>query len=175
MSSHIASWLASTQQGGINMNGSEVRKFIKQGEQASEVLVKLGYEYSTKEGEHPHWVAPVKPLDCLKDRLEDLIKLGIEEGIKARLKEDPRGPNWHLVAPMVGTKFSVRPECIPLNHQLHAYDARAHFMGKLFDAAEIRYHQSKEYTGYAVLFHFRTKFHQTEVVWLPLSAVTFRN
>lgn len=48
------------------MNSSEVRKFIKQGEQATEVLEKLGYTYSTKEGEHPHWVAPFNPLDALK-------------------------------------------------------------------------------------------------------------
>lgn len=157
------------------MNGSEVRKFIKQGEQATEVLTKLGYEYSTKEGEHPHWVAPLNPMDPILEALNKMISEKVDADIKARIKDDPRGPNWHLVAPMVEKYFSVRPENIPVNHQLRNYDHRVHFTGKLFKPEEIRYHRSKEYTGYVVLFNFRTKAYQSEVVWLPLSAVAFRN
>ncbi|WYW04277.1 hypothetical protein Kompost2_00027 [Pseudomonas phage vB_PpuP-Kompost-2] len=157
------------------MNGSEVRKFIKQGEQATEILSELGYEYSAKAGEHPHWVAPVKPIDGLKEQLEALIKAGVEEGIKSRIKDDPRGPNWHLVQPMVGKNFKVRPENIPVNHQLRNYAYGPHFGGKTFRAEEIRYHRSEEYTGYAVLFHFNARPYRPEVVWLPISAVAFIN
>lgn len=156
------------------MNGSEVRKFIKQGEQASEVLVKLGYEYSTKEGEHPHWVEPVKPLDCLKDRLEDLIKMGIEEGVKKRIAEDPRGPNWHLVEGFVGKNFQVRPENIPVGHQLRGYGHEGHFRGRHFGALKIEYRRDPSYTGYAVYFQFALRPYRPEQVWIPLSACAFR-
>lgn len=156
------------------MNSSDIRKHLRKGEQAVEALEALGYEY--KEGlQKPEWVAPVNPQDALKDALEALIKTGIEEGIKARIKEDPRGPNWHLVAPMEGKNFKVRHDCIPSRHQLFKYAYGPHFAGRVFRAEEIRYHRSEEYTGYAVLFHFYVRAYRPEVVWLPLSAVAFQS
>ncbi|QNJ57460.1 hypothetical protein [Pseudomonas phage Waldo5] len=38
------------------MNSSDVRKFIKKGEQAVDVLESLGYTYVANGKEHPHWV-----------------------------------------------------------------------------------------------------------------------
>jgi hypothetical protein len=157
------------------MNGSEVRKFIKQGEQATEVLNKLGYTYSDKQGEHPHWVAPLNPMDPILEALNKMITEKVDADIKARLKDSQDGPNWHLVAPMVGKNFKVRPECIPSRHQLFKYAYGPHFAGRVFRAEEIRYHRSGEYTGYAVLFSFNVRPFRPEVVWLPLSAVAFQS
>uniref|UniRef100_A0AAU6W3D7 Uncharacterized protein n=1 Tax=Pseudomonas phage Lepni01 TaxID=3138536 RepID=A0AAU6W3D7_9VIRU len=157
------------------MNGSDVRKFIKQGEQATEVLEKLGYTYSAKAGEHPHWIAPVNPMDPILEALNKMIAEKVDADIKARIKDDPRGPNWHLVQPFEGKDFKVKPEAIPLNSQLRPFAFGPHFAGKLFRAIEIRYHRSTEYTGYAVLFHFNVRPYRPEVVWLPLSAVAFPN
>jgi hypothetical protein len=159
------------------MNGSEVRKFIKQGEQATEVLNKLGYTYSDKQGEHPHWVAPEKPMDNLKAALEALIKVGIEEGVEAHkeaLKKDPRGPNWHLVEQMVGRNFKVRMENIPIGHSLRTF-GYSHFSGRVFRAESIEYRRDPSYTGYAVNFTFATRPYRPETVWLPLSCAAFQN
>lgn len=157
------------------MNGSDVRKFIKRGEQAAEVLEKLGYSYIEKAGHHPHWEAPVNPMDPILEALNKMIAEKVDADIKARIKDDPRGPNWHLVAPMVGKDFRVQCAKIPANSQLAAFAFGPHFAGKLFRAIEIRYHRSEEYTGYAVLFNFNVRPYRTEVVWLPLSAVAFSN
>ncbi|WYW04226.1 hypothetical protein Kallioja_00028 [Pseudomonas phage vB_PpuP-Kallioja] len=154
---------------------SEVRKFIRKAETATETLESLGYVYSDKEGEKPHWVAPVNPIDPIVEALQKMIAEKVEADIKARIKDDPRGPNWHLVAPMQGKNFKVRPECIPARHQLFKYAYGPHFAGKVFRAEEIRYHRSTEYTGYAVLFHFNLRPFRPEVVWLPLSAVAFQS
>lgn len=156
------------------MNSSEVRKFIKQGEQATEVLEKLGYTYSTKEGEHPHWVAPFNPLDALRDSLEALIQEGIKAGVKKAIAEDPRGPNWHLVEDLIGKNFAVRPENIPVGHQLRGYGHEGHFRGRFFHATKIEYRRDPSYTGYAVYFNFALRPYRPETVWIPLSACAFR-
>jgi hypothetical protein len=156
------------------MNGSEVRKFIKQGEQATEVLNKLGYTYSTKQGEHPHWVAPLNPMDPILEALNKMITEKVDADIKARLKDAPEGPNWHLVAPMVGRNFEVRQENIPRFSKLANYGGN-HFRGRLFSAEEIKYMRLKEYTGYAVHFEFAVNPYRKETVWLPLSCAAFRN
>lgn len=156
------------------MNSSEVRKFIKQGEQATEVLEKLGYTYSTKEGEHPHWVAPFNPLDSLRDSLEALIQEGIKAGVKKAIAEDPRGPNWHLVDGLAGKNFAVRPENIPVGHQLRGYGHEGHFRGRFFNATKIEYRRDPSYTGYAVYFNFALRPYRPENVWIPLSACAFR-
>jgi hypothetical protein len=157
------------------MNGSDVRKFIKQGELAVTVLEKLGYEFVDNQKEHPHWKAPLNPMDPICEALHKMIAEKVDADIKARVKDDPRGPNWHLVAPMQGKNFKVNPASIPVNHQLRTFAFGPHFQGKLFRAEEIRYHRSDEYTGYAVLFTFNVRAYRPEVVWLPLSAVAFQS
>jgi hypothetical protein len=157
------------------MNGSDVRKFIKQGELATDVLKKLGYEFVDNQHEHPYWKAPLNPMDPILEALNKMIAEKVDADIKSRVKDDPRGPNWHLVAPMVGKNFKVRPECIPSRHHLFKFAYGPHFAGKLFSAEEIRYHRSEEYIGYAVLFRFNIRPYRPEVVWLPLSAVAFQS
>jgi hypothetical protein len=157
------------------LNYSDIRKQLKKGELAIEALEKMDYSFVDNQREHPHWKAPVNPIDPIVAAIQKMIADKVDEDIKARIKDDPRGPNWHLVAPMVGKNFRVRPECIPLNHQLRKYSATHHFDGRSFHAIEIRYHRSNEYTGYAVLFKFAVHAFNPEVVWLPLSAVAFSN
>ncbi|WGH28286.1 hypothetical protein 10P302A_gene0026 [Pseudomonas phage 10P302A] len=160
------------------MNGSDVRKFIKQGEQATEVLEKLGYTYSAKAGEHPHWVAPVDVLDPIKEALLKIVAEATETQVKEfkeAQRDDPQGPNWHLIKDMVGRNFKVRAENIPESNVLRGYSAGPHFFGKLFRALEIKYRRSDEYTGYAVLFSFKLRPFNEEVVWLPLSACAFQS
>lgn len=152
------------------MNHSDIRKHLKKGELAVALLEKMGAIYVENEREHPHWVEAVKPIDGLAKQLEDLI----EAGIKAAQKNDPRGPNWHLVEGLVGKDFAVRPENIPLGHALRGFGFDGHFRGKHFHAIEIEYRRDPSYTGYAVSFKFATRPYRPEIVWIPLSACAFR-
>jgi hypothetical protein len=163
------------------MNHSDIRKHLKKGELAVEMLEKMGATFVENQKEHPHWVIPVKPIDGLKEQLEALIKAGIEQGVEAHMetlkasqKDDPRGPNWHLVEPMVGRNFEVRQENIPRFSKLANYGG-SHFRGRLFSAEEIKYMRLKEYTGYAIFFEFAVHPYRKETVWLPLSCAAFRN
>lgn len=157
------------------MNGSDVRKFIKQGEQATELLEKMGYQYSAKPGEHPHWIAPENPLDPI---IEGLKKLVAEQVAAATPKPEPvdpaKGPNWHIVKELIGKLFMVRQENIPLTSVMRGF-GKWHFQGKRFTALDLQYRRTPDYTGYAVLFKFNTRPYQPEVVWLPLSACAFPN
>lgn len=152
------------------LDNNEVRAHIRKGEQAVTLLTSLGYVYKTPTNAPHVWEAPVSPVDELKDALEALIKARVQEAVKA----DPRGPNWHLVEGFVGQRFKVRPECIPVGHQLRPYDPIRHFQGRLFVNTGIEYRRDQGYTGYAVYFKFNTRPHNPETVWLPLSACVFR-
>lgn len=159
------------------MNHSDIRKHLKKGELAVEMLEKMGAMFVDNQKEHPHWVAPIKPIDGLKEQLEALIKAGIEQGIEAHkeaLKKDPRGPNWHLVEQMVGRNFKVRMENIPIGHSLSTF-GYSHFSGRVFRAESIEYRRDPSYTGYAVNFTFATRPYRPETVWLPLSCAAFQN
>jgi len=152
------------------MNHSDIRKHLKKGELAVEAIEKLGFVFVDNQREHPHWVAPESPMDDLKDALEAIIKTRVQEAVK----NDPRGPNWHLVEGMVGKDFQVRPENIPLGHALRGFGFDGHFRGKNFNAIEIKYRRDPNYTGYAVSFNFATRPFRPETVWIPLSACAFR-
>ncbi|AUV61733.1 hypothetical protein HOS76_gp39 [Pseudomonas phage Henninger] len=162
------------------MNHSDIRKHLKMGELAVTVLETLGYSYVVNEREHPHWKAPENPQDALKEALEALIKDGIEKGVAAQLdafKNDPeKGPNWHLVAGLEGSKFQIRPENIPLTHELRDY-GRIHFTGKNYTAKRIEYKRVEpgKYTGYVVVFDFQMRPYSffTEQR-LPLSCAAFQ-
>lgn len=152
------------------MDYSDIRKHLKKGELATEALEKLGFVYSTKEGEHPHWVAPVKPIDGLAEQIQALI----DAAVKKAQAEDPRGPNWHLVAGYVGKDFMVRAENLPVWHHMREYATGPHFRGKHYHAIKIEYRRDPSYTGYAVYFNFATRPYRPEIVWIPLSACAFR-
>lgn len=164
------------------MNHSEIRKHLKKGELAVETLSKLGWLYVENEREHPHWVAPANPQDALKEALQALIDMGIAEGVKKALPDalkkaqesDPRGPNWHLVEGLVKKDFAIRPENIPVGHQLRGYGFEGHFRGRHFTPVSIEYRRDPSYTGYAVSFNFATRPYRPETVWVPLSACAFR-
>ena len=163
------------------LDNSEVRAHLRKGEQAVTLLTSLGYRYETPSNAPHLWVAPENPQDALKDALEELIKTGIEQGVKNRmeaLKEtqasDPRGPNWHLVEGMVGKNFRVRQENIPLKHPLRDY-GDVHFRNVNYTAQSIQYERSTEYTGYTVSFAFRLRpYAHLQLVRLPLSCAAFQ-
>lgn len=164
------------------LDNSEVRAHLRMGEQAVTLLTSLGYHYAQPSNAVHQWVAPANPQDVLKDALEALIKTGIEQGVKNQMDAlkkgsafDPKlGPNWHLVEPMVGKLFRVRPENIPESNEMRLYGT-IHFSGVNYRAQEIDYQTSKEYTGYRVRFLFRKRpFSTLESVWLPLSCAAFQ-
>ena len=154
------------------MNHSDIRKYLKQGEQAVDVLKSLGYVYVANGKEHPHWVAPVKPIDGLREQIEALIDKEVQERSEKVREGISKGPNWENVAHLQGKKFSVMTGSIPKTSKLREYHP-SHFSHKQFICLEVRYYRSPEYTGYAVLFDFAVRPHSTEVVWLPLSACAF--
>lgn len=154
------------------MNSSDVRKFIKKGEQAVDVLESLGYRYVANGKEHPHWLAPVNPIDPLIEGLKKLVDERVAaESSKVR-EGIAKGPNWDQVCHLQGKTFLVMLGRVPTANKLREYHP-SHFSGKEFTCAEVRYVRSPEYTGYAVLFEFDTKPFSSEIVWLPLSACAF--
>ncbi|MGV8919556.1 MAG: hypothetical protein ACOH2R_17445 [Pseudomonas sp.] len=161
------------------MNSSDIRAHLRKGDQAITILETLGYVYTTeKVSQRPIWEAPVDPQDALKEALQDLIDQGVKEGVakahEALRKDDSKGPNWHLVEPMVGKLFRVRQENIPVMHPLRDY-GQAHFLGVNYRADEIQYVRTPKYTGYSVGFKFRKRpFSTFETVWLPLSCAAFQ-
>lgn len=168
------------------MNHSDIRKYLKQGEQAVDVLKSLGYTYVANGKEHPHWVAPENPLDPIIEGIKSLVSEQAaatikEETLKAYLKgeadaihnTDLRGPQWDSVKDLKGLPFSIMVAKIPSHSKLHGY-SMTHFTNRQFSCLEVRYHRSPEYTGYAVLFSFPVRLFHPETVWLPLSACVFR-
>ncbi|UAV89330.1 hypothetical protein ALEA_26 [Pseudomonas phage ALEA] len=152
------------------MNHSDIRKHLKKGEQAVDVLESMGYKYVANDREHPHWVAPENPLNDIQKAIEALVETRVA---KAR-EDDIYGPNWANVKQLAGKKFSVATAKIPAGMKLADYGS-IHFQNRQFTAKEIRYHRSAEFTGYAVLFDFVLRpFHKPEVVWLPMSACVFQ-
>lgn len=168
------------------MNHSDIRKYLKQGEQAVDVLKSLGYTYVANGKEHPHWVAPVNPLDPIIEG----IKAMVSEQVAGQLKDattkaylkgeadahrtiDLKGPQWDSVKDLKGLPFSIQLAKIPSHSKLSGYNI-SHFANKQFTCMEVRYHRSPEYTGYAVLFSFALRPFNPETVWLPLSACVFR-
>lgn len=168
------------------MNHSEVRKFLKKGEQAVDVLESLGYTYVANGREHPHWVAPVNPLNDITKAIEELVKTRVAAEVKdetakaylageasGRREADLKGPEWNSVKDLKGLPFSVMLAKIPSHSKLSGYSS-VHFTNRQFNCLEIRYHRSAVYTGYAVLFSFPIRPFHPETVWLPLSACVFR-
>ena len=168
------------------MNHSDIRKYLKQGEQAVDVLKSLGYTYVANGKEHPHWVAPVNPLDPILEGIKKLAADYSAEKIKEETSKafllgeasgkrevELKGPNWDNVKDLVGQVFCVSVSKIPGHSKLITYGAN-HFNGKQFKCLEIRYHRSIEYTGYAVIFEFNSRPFTSETVWLPLGSCVFR-
>ncbi|QJD54671.1 hypothetical protein PssvBMR2_gp28 [Pseudomonas phage MR2] len=172
------------------MNNSEIRKHLRKGELAVATLEALGHVFGTDpdNSNREIWIAPVDPKDTLKELLEEIIKDGIEKGLKERLKEETAkaylagenhaktahiGPNWHLVKDMVGRRFRVKPESIPLNHPLRDFGP-IHFHGVNYIAQSIQYERSETYTGYTISFEFALRPYHPQVVRLPLSCAAFQ-
>lgn len=154
------------------MNHSDIRKHLKKGETAVDVLESLGYQYVANGKEHPNWVAPVNPLNEITKTLEELIASQVSSKVKAAQLGERQGPNWDQVVVLQGKKFSVMLSRIPSDNKLREYHP-SHFANKQFTCLEIRYYSSPAYTGYAVLFEFNTKPFNSEIVWLPMSACAF--
>lgn len=153
------------------MNSSEVRKFIKKGELAVEVLESLGYTFSTPDNSHPVWVKPVEVLDPILESIKKLIESQVESRVIH--ENGAYGPRWDSVKGLKGRPFKINHSKIPDGHKLERYGV-THFWNKLFVAQEIRYENSETFKGYVVLFKFNTKPFTTEAVWLPLSACSFQ-
>lgn len=152
------------------MKNTEVRKFLKKGEDAIEALNALGYVYEEPLKGAPKWVAPKDPVDEIAEAIKKLI---IERTPKTSRvpapveKEMPR----HLTN-LVGRKFSVTVSRIPEFSKLSRF-GDWHFRQRTFEAMEVRHTKNESYEGYAVLFSFNTHPNTPEVVWLPLSACVF--
>ncbi|WYW02847.1 hypothetical protein Emajogi_00025 [Pseudomonas phage vB_PpuP-Emajogi] len=88
------------------MNHSDIRKYLKQGEQAVDVLKSLGYTYVANGKEHPHWVAPVNPLDLIIEGIKSMVS----EQVAATIKEETSKAYLKGEA-----KRSATPTCVVLN------------------------------------------------------------
>lgn len=152
------------------MKNTEVRKFLKKGEDAIEILEGLGYSYSQPANSQPKWVAPVNPVEDIAEAIKKIIA---EKTVAIpATKPDPSIIPDHIKA-LRGRKFNVMMNRIPANSKLASYGLDHFKTDRIFEVIEVRYTANEDFCGYAVLFSFNTRPLTPEIVWLPLSACAF--
>lgn len=154
----------------------DVRKFIKKGDRAVQLLESLGYTYMSDGKSEPRWIEPtqVDPKEALAkflrdqaDALSPQAKFTTSFNAQSlfRTSGEPPIP--------AGRRFTVEPRRIPKWHRLASFNEN-HFRGMRFEVVRCFQPATEHFPiGWAVEFRMRTKPYEFESVWLPLSACAF--